>query len=247
MEEIFEYITGELHSEIHKGDKREEDTSLINSLEPPPPVKITPEEIFIRNVRLTGDAVNSYYGRFRTDDLPKLLEFSRGVSCLIGHNRNTAGIARYFGGKIVEHTFHNRTTGKDETGNFIVPKIYWMKSHSKAEDLRINLDGGIYHSFSIGYWYKKATCSICGNDIRLCEHIPGKKYDDELTFFWYDDIIDVVEGSIVFSGAHPGTGIHSSLSGRLFAGINESKRIYTKKTGGLKVVDSGKEILFYKA
>jgi len=247
MQEIFECISGVLHREVFGTEVPEEDILLINSLDPPPPSEITKDDIYVRSIRLTGDSINSYYGRFRTSDLPKLLELCRGISCLIGHNRNTAGIARYYGGKIVEHTFLNKTTGKEETCNFIVPRIYWMKYHSKAEDLRINLDGGIYHSFSIGYWYKTATCSICGNDIRLCEHIPGKSYNGDLTFFWYDEIIDVVEGSIVYSGAHPGTGVQNSPSGRLIAGINESKKIYMKDHGSLKIVDSGKEMIFYKA
>ncbi len=247
MEEMLEFVSGVLHNEVYNEEEYEEDMVLINSLEPPPPIKLNRDDVYIRSVRLTGDAINSYYGRFRTDDLPRLLELTNGVSCLIGHNRNTAGIARYFGGKIVEHSFYNRITGKKEKGRFIVPKIYWMRNHSGAEDLKINLDGGIYHSFSIGYWYKMATCNICGNDIRLCEHIPGKIYNGELAFFWYDDIVDVVEGSIVYSGSHPGTGVHSYVSGRLISGINESRKIYFKRTNRLKVINSGKEVLFYKA
>lgn len=182
------------------------DVEIINSLENAPPIPVKKEDIYVRKCRLTGDGINCYNGRFHTEDLQELLKKTQGVSCLVGHRKDTAGIARFFGGAIEEHTAFNPATGKDETMSFIVPKIYWMKEHSGAEDIRVNIDGGIYHSASISWYFDKPVCGLCGKDIRSCDHIPGQKYDGELCFFWYEGIGEVLEGSIVFSGGHPGTG-----------------------------------------
>ena len=184
----------------------DDDIAVISNLSNPPPVPVKIKDIYVRKCRLAGDGINCHFGRFHTEDLPDLLNKTQGASCLIGHRKETAGIARFFGGSIESHPALNIETGKIEKMNFIVPKIYWMKSHSQAEDLRLNIDGGIYHQASISWYFEKPVCGICKKDIRLCDHVPGKRYDGKLCFFWYEDIGDVLEGSIVFAGGHPGTG-----------------------------------------
>ncbi|KPK95560.1 hypothetical protein AMJ80_04930 [bacterium SM23_31] len=204
MSRFFDSLSGTINNgSIHAAD---EDIAIINGLPNPPPVPVTAKDIYVRKCRLVGDGINCHFGRFHTEDLPELLRKTQGVSCLIGHRKETAGIARFFDGAIEKHKARNIVTGELEEMNFIVPKIYWMKAHSHAEDLRVNIDGGIYHQASISWYFEKPACGICGKDIRLCEHVPGKRYNRELCFFWYEEIGDVLEGSIVYAGGHPGTG-----------------------------------------
>jgi len=209
-----ERFSGNIYGSLDSGFSKvtEEDIKQINGLDNPPPVPVTEENIYIRRCWLTGDAVNVFYGKFRTEDLPEILSMICGKSVLIGHRKDTVGIARFFGGSIENKTIKNDITGRTEEVNFIVPKFYWMKGTEHSEDLRLNIDGGIYHQASLSWWYKKPTCSICGLDIRSveCTHIPGKIYSGKLCFYYYDEIIDVAEGSIVYLGAHPKTGFSLS-------------------------------------
>ena len=121
---------------------------------------------------------------------------------LIGHNKRSLGVARFFGGSVEKH----------EENSYIVPQFYWLRGHSSAEDLRVAIDGGLYSEASISFAYKKPTCSVCGKDIRTCEHLPGSLCEgqNEPVFYYYDSVVAVLEGSLVYRGAQPGTGFNLS-------------------------------------
>ena len=178
------------------GIPTDEDVRLINSLRNPPPAPVSERDVFIRRCRLAGDAVDAYYGRFRTEDLPKLLALVQGAPLLVGHNKRSLGVARFFGGSVEEYEGHS----------YIVPKFYWLRGHSSADDLRVAIDGGLYSEASLSFAYEKPTCSVCGEDIRTCEHLPGSPGEDGPIFYYYDNVVAVLEGSLVYRGAQPGTG-----------------------------------------
>jgi len=175
-----------------------EDIFAINNLPNPPLTPVTEHDVYVRRCRLAGDAVDAGYGCFRTESLSRLLELIQGAPALIGHRKDTLGVARFFGGEIWQDQQTEIT--------YIVPKFYWMRAHSISEDLRVNIDGGIYSEASLGFTFRRPTCSICSDDIRRCDHFPGKEYNGELCFFYYDEVLRVTEGSFVYRGAQPGTG-----------------------------------------
>lgn len=187
-----------------RGQATDEDVATINNLPNPPLIPLTAREVHVRRCRLAGDAIDAGGGRFRTEDLPRLLEMTEGAPALIGHRRDALGVARFFGGELW------RDPATDAT--FIVPKFYWLKAHSGSEDLRICIDGGLYSEASIGFAFQRPTCSICGEDIRRCEHFPGREYDGATCFYWYDELLRVTEGSFVYRGAQPGTGFMLSAA-----------------------------------
>jgi hypothetical protein len=191
---ITQELSGQVISAQSKVSKR--DLDLIQRLPNPPLLPLTEDDIYVRRCRLAGEVIDSHGGCFRGEDLTTLLKLTWGAPTLIGHNRQTVGVGRFFGGRIEEHQGHR----------YIVPKFYWLKAHSKAEDLRVNIDGGIYSEASIAFTFRHPTCSICGEDIRSCQHWPGEEYDSQTCFFYYDGIDQVMEGSIVYRGATPGTG-----------------------------------------
>jgi len=197
-------ITQELSGGViaANGKVSSRDMELIHNLPNPPLVPLKEDDIHVRRCRLAGDVIDSHGGCFRTEDLPKLLKMTWGAPTLIGHNRQTVGIGRFFGGQIQEFEGHH----------YVVPKFYWLKAHSAAEDLRVNIDGGIYNEASIAFMFRKPTCSICGEDIRRCDHWPGEEYGKHTCFFYYDGVERVMEGSIVFRGATPGTGFMANNS-----------------------------------
>lgn len=187
-----------------------EDVNFIN-INLAPPKKLTPDDVYIRECYLTGDAINCYQGRFRTKDLKKILAMTNGVALLVGHNKEESPVGKFFGGSVKSRniTFKN---GNIEKVRFIVPKFYWMRDASNAKDLKTNIDGGIYNQASISWYYNLPTCSICNKDIRMCSHVPGQEYKDGICFYWYDEVKTVLEGSIVFAGGHPGTGFALTYS-----------------------------------
>ena len=174
----------------------DQDVRIINSLGNPPPVPVSEKDIYVRRCRLAGDAVDAYFGRFRTEDLPKLLDLIQGAPLLVGHNKRSLGVARFFGGSVEEIQGHR----------YIVPKFYWLRGHSSAKDLRVAIDGGLYSEASLSFCYQTPTCSVCGQDIRTCQHLPGSPGEDGPVFYYYDNVVAVLEGSLVYRGAHPGTG-----------------------------------------
>jgi hypothetical protein len=179
-----------------------DDVSQIHALSNPPLTELSADDIYVRRCRLAGDAVDSQFGCFRTHDLPKLLDLTHGAPALIGHNRQTVAVARFFGGNVEEFGGHR----------YIIPKFYWPKAHSAAEDFRVLLDAGLISEASIAFTFEKPSCSICGKDIRECEHEVGAHYGLKLCHYYYDGIDRVLEGSFVYRGAEPGTGILAEIS-----------------------------------
>ncbi|NUO19808.1 hypothetical protein HUU59_10200 [bacterium] len=174
---------------------------LINRLPNPPLRPLSADEIHVRRCRLAGDAVDSHFGCFRTGDLEHILQLTHGAPALIGHNRLSIAVARFFGGNIEPHL----------NNKYVVPNFYWPKAHSGAEDFRVLLDSGIITEASIAFTFQKPSCSICGHDIRECEHEPGVYYHTKLCHYWYDGVERVLEGSFVYRGSEPGTGILAEM------------------------------------
>ncbi len=199
---IHQILSGPLLKEA--GLPTNDDVRTINSLKNPPPVPVSERDIYVRRCRLAGEAIDAYFGCFRTKDLQKLLSMVQGAPLLIGHDKRTLGVARFFGGYIEEH----------EGNLFVTPHFYWLRGHSSSEDLRVAIDGGLYSEASISFCYRKPTCSVCGEDIRSCEHLPGSPGEEGPVFYYYDDVVAVLEGSLVYRGAQPGTGF--SLSDKDF-------------------------------
>lgn len=203
MQELIYKQLGKIETGELSEEQIENDVSFINT-NLTPPKKLTPDDVYIRECYLTGDAINSQMGRFRTKDLKKILAMTNGVALLIGHKKEESPAGKFFGGTIKSKVLGS-LNGTEMKAKFIVPKFYWMRDASNAKDLKTNIDGGIYSQASISWRFRLPTCSVCSKDIRFCSHVPGEEYKAGICFYWYDEIIMVLEGSIVYAGAHPGT------------------------------------------
>ncbi|MFH0930704.1 MAG: hypothetical protein V1890_02035 [Candidatus Zixiibacteriota bacterium] len=179
--------------------------SLINSrIKPPIPVK--KEDIYIRAMYLVSDQVNSFGGCFPLDEHPKLAELLIDSPVLIGHSKERLPIARNFKADLVK---------KDEV-NWVKVYFYWLKNSPEADSLKGNIDHGIYKECSIGFSFEFPECSICGEDMRRCQHIPFRTYEKEngektQAFYNYRNIIKVYETSLVYRGAVFGTSMTNEL------------------------------------
>lgn len=177
-----------------------------------PPEAIRPDDIYIRAMYLLSDEVNSYGGRFPVDEHDCIIRLLVDCPVLVGHRKDSLPIAR---------TFYAEKEYRDGR-NWVKVYFYWLKNSDTGEDLRKNIDGGIYKECSISFIFRFPECSICGSDIRDCRHRPFKKYDtkdgkQKEAYFNYRQIEKVLEVSLVYRGS-----VHeTSITGNLFIPAKE--------------------------
>ncbi|MFH2036713.1 MAG: hypothetical protein ABIJ45_09950 [Candidatus Zixiibacteriota bacterium] len=200
-------LFGKLKAELIENDRPDIDglIKLINR-NIDPPEKVTAETVYIRAMYIVSDQVNSYGGCFPPDEHPNLLEMLIDSPVMVGHRKDSLPIARNFHAEMV----------KRENSNWIKVYFYWLKEAENGEDLRKNIDGGIYKECSISFIFEFPECSICGEDVRECKHRPLAKYKTEdgseiEAYFNYRRILKVLETSLVYRGSVRDTSITDQL------------------------------------
>ncbi|HWR81787.1 MAG TPA: hypothetical protein VN285_00640 [Candidatus Deferrimicrobium sp.] len=184
---------------------------LINrNIKPPKPIDGT--DLYIAAMYVVSDEVNSFGGRFPNEEHERLAQLLVDSPVLVGHRKDTLPIGRNFHAAVVDQG------GK----GWVKSYFYWLKSAIGAEELRKNIDGGIYKECSIGFTFLLPECSICGKDIRTCPHEPFQKYavsrsgneidQSTVAHFNYRQIVRVLETSLVYRGAVEGTKVTRELA-----------------------------------
>ncbi|MDD3732591.1 MAG: hypothetical protein PHU88_09480 [candidate division Zixibacteria bacterium] len=194
---------------------------LINrNINPPTPVGAG--DVHIRTMYIVSDQINSYGGRFPADEHEHLAYLLVDSPVMVGHRKDRLPVGR---------NFHAVTVAKDNQ-HWVKSYFYWLRNAQGAGDLKDNIDGGIYKECSIGFTFQFPECSVCGRDIRLCEHEPLQKYKqngNEITcHFNYRKIERVLETSLVYRGALPDTEISRELK------MEKITMNFTGKEPGLK-------------
>jgi hypothetical protein len=216
MQELLGKIEAKLqeNSIRHTGEEEISDELifLINSrIKPPKPV--TKEDVYIRTMFLVSDEINSYGGRFPMEELPKIAELVIDSPVIVGHTKERLPIARNFKAELVQRDVENPTG--DRGKNWVKVWFYWLKNSKDALSLKENIDHGIYKECSLGFVFEFPECSICGEDMRRCQHIPFKTYEtpdgEKEGFFNYRNITKVLETSLVYRGAVPNTSMSDEL------------------------------------
>jgi hypothetical protein len=173
-----------------------------------PPIPVTGEDVFVRAMYVVSDKVNSFGGRFPVDEHDHLARLLIDSPVLIGHRRDLLPVGRTFHAERVEHN----------GAPWVKAYFYWLRASDDADTLRENIDGGIYKECSIAFSFQFPECSVCGEDIRRCEHEPFETYGDTGAsapcHFNYRQIEKVLETSLVYRGAVPDTSITRNLNSR---------------------------------
>ena len=161
-----------------------------------PPVPVTTSDVIIRAMYIISDSVNAYGGRFDRAELPSIAALFIDSPVLIGHDKSGLPVARNFWAETVERDGHT----------WVKCYFYWLKDADKDNRLRLNIDSGIYKECSVSFTYAYPECSACGKDIRTCGHQVSRDI-----FFYYRGVDKVLETSLVYRGAVPGTSITDKL------------------------------------
>jgi hypothetical protein len=172
-----------------------------------PPEPLAPDDINIRTMYIVSDRVNSYGGCFPADEHLQLINLLIDAPVLVGHRKDSLPIAR---------NFYAEPVARDGA-NWVKAYFYWLKNSEPGEELRRNIDGGIYKECSISFIFGFPECSICGADIRECRHRPFVTYDTESgekkeAYFNYRRIEKVLETSLVYRGSVSDTAISKDLA-----------------------------------
>jgi len=198
-----------LSSANHGGDDTQpEFTALIDEINRviAPPVAVSAHTVFVRAMEVLSDEVNDHGGRFATEEFPRLCELLIDSPVLVAHDKRQLPVARNFKAGVISR----------DGRPWIKVWFYWPKDASGAHDLAARIDSGVLREVSIGFEFKRPECSVCGADIRQCEHQPFaeiKHADGSIrkVHYIYRDIVRVLETSLVYRGATPGTRIGSGL------------------------------------
>ena len=178
---------------------------LINS-NVRPPAKVSAADVYIRAMYVVSDQVNSFGGRFPVDEHPTVARLLVDSPVLIGHRKDKLPVGR---------NFHAVTIERDQRP-WVKSYFYWLRSSDGAEQLKDNIDGGIYKECSVAFTFQFPECSVCRKDIRRCEHQLFETYDrngvKEKCHFNYRRIEKVLETSLVYRGAVPDTLVSKDLN-----------------------------------
>lgn len=222
-------LVGQIKTELIEKEPRSLDLLVerINTtVKPPEPV--TTGDVYIRAMYLVSDQINSYGGCFPAEEHQRLIELLIDSPVMVGHRKDQLPIARNFSAEMVQ-----------KNGvNWIKVYFYWLKNADGGDDLRRNIDGGIYKEGSISFLFNFPECSICGSDIRDCGHRPLAEYsvDGQMVkaYFNYRQVVKVLETSLVYRGSISGTAITRELLFKPALAESEGK---TEKTGSLPSIN----------
>lgn len=190
-------LYGQLALTPHPTQAQSDLIALINDrVNPPAPISL--DDVHIRAMRLVSDEVNDHGGRFPREEHQRLCELLIDSPVMIGHDHASLPVARNFAARCVD---------KGEQ-SWVEVWFYWMKGDGRHHDqLAADIDAGVVKEGSIGFEFDLPQCSICAQDIRTCEHIPGLDYNGLTAHYEYRNIRRVLETSLVYRGATPGTHI----------------------------------------
>ncbi|MBD3170144.1 MAG: hypothetical protein GF307_11720 [candidate division Zixibacteria bacterium] len=203
-----EQLNGSLKTRIDLSEKNplnENETNLTKDINNTikPEKQVNPDDVHMRIMYLASDSINAYGGRFPEEELRKLTSLIPGAPVMAGHRRDRLPLARSF-----KSDMHSDENGR----RWVRAYFYWMREARGAGTLKLNIDSGVYRDCSLCFSYTYPECSICGEDMRRCPHIPLQTYpgpdgDETTAFYYYRGVSKVLEISLVFRGANPGTKI----------------------------------------
>ena len=189
-----------------QASQNDADLAAINALSS---TRLKWEDVFVRSMYLCSDQpCETDWSRFTPRALEQIVQLVVGQSVISGHDRRSLPLARFFKAAVVQ-----RSGGEAGlSSQWVRAWFYWLRETSGATDLLLNIDGGIYREVSIAWRYRHWKCSICGQEDGICHHRPGELVGNERCLRIIDEVLDVLEGSLVYKGADAGAILTRSVA-----------------------------------
>ena len=149
------------------------------------------EEFAVFTLDLCNNQIDRHHSRFPEDELERINTLAPGRPLMERHDVR---------GSLPRGTFFRSELHHDGERVSVRPDVYVLRTRDN-EDFILNIEGGVYRETSIGFSFRKPECSVCGKDLRTCDHIPGRSYGDAHCHCVLRDVLEVIEGSVVASGS----------------------------------------------
>lgn len=176
---------------------------------------LAPNEYAVFELDLCHNQIDRHYSRFPDEELETINRLTPGRPLMERHDlRGSLPRGRFFDSRLCR-----------EDGRLYVRPLAYVLRADANRDFIFNIEGGVYRETSIGFSFQTPECSICGRDLRLCDHVPGRTYGGNLCHFIMRNVLEVIEGSVVSAGSQ-GTGFLAIRSGspRLSDGLPYAPR-----------------------
>jgi len=154
------------------------------------------DEYAVFTLDLCNNQVDRHFSRFPDEELRTINAMTPGRPLMERHDLR---------GTLPRGTFFRSELHQDGEVLSVRPDVYVLRTREN-EDFILNIEGGVYRETSIGFSFRRPECSICGKDLRTCDHVPGRTYGGALCHYVMREVVEVIEGSVVSSGSH-GTGL----------------------------------------
>jgi len=137
------------------------------------------DEFVAFTLDLCHNELDRHFSRFPEEELGKISEMVPGRPLMERHDLR---------GSLPRGTFFRSALHQDEGRVSVRPDVYVLRTQDNADfilwtrstDRRPQHQGGVYRETSIGFAFRTPECSVCGADLRTCDNIPGRTYNEAL-------------------------------------------------------------------
>ena len=168
---------------------------------------LQPEEIAVFTLDLCNNQVDRHHSRFPEEELERVNALTPGRPLMERHD---------MAGTLPRGTFFRSRLHREGERVSVRPEVYVLRSEGNR-DFILNIEGGVYRETSIGFSFRRPECSVCGRDLRVCAHVPGRSYGGKTCHFVMRGVMEVLEGSVVPAGSQ---GTRFVAQERGFAGVS---------------------------
>ncbi len=179
---------------------------LINNYTVSP---VRAEDIYKFSIVLCDNEIDRDCERFDTGALEKIAELFKGRTGIFDHSGSAKDqSARIFDTEVI--TDPERVTSAGEPYTYVKAYAYMPRTEKNAALIE-EIETGIRKETSVGLSVKSKICSVCGQDIRSCNHIKGRFYDGRLCHAVLTEPDDAYEWSFVAVPAQKAAGVTKSF------------------------------------
>ena len=153
--------------------------------------RLTLDEVAVFTLDLCHNQIDRHHSRFPDEELERISALVPGRPLMERHDLR---------GSLPRGTFFRSALHREGERLSVRPEVYVLRTADNAGFIA-NIEGGVYRETSIGFSFRTPECSVCGKDLRTCEHLPGRQYGGAACHFLMRGVIEVLEGSVVASGS----------------------------------------------
>ena len=160
--------------------------------------EVSKDDVFVFKMLLVDDSVTRNFTNYPES-------FQRAILKKAPRKGNWIGLPMMMGKTEDHETMASNQVGrifdaklvKTPTGNIGTIGSVYIPINESTNALIDNIKAGVHREVSIGVSVELPMCSICGDDIRDCQHEPGKHYNEDLCYIIMDGDVEGQEVSFV--------------------------------------------------